>query len=195
MSFDVNDLDLQSIGVWPTPAKAVLILVLCLAIVAGWIYLDTQHQFVRWEEAQQKEVTLKEDFEGKQRKASNLEQFRLQLEEMKLSFGSMLRQLPNKTEVANLIVDISQAGLAAGLEFELFDPQGEARKEFYAEFPIALRVAGGYHEMGKFVSDIASLPRIVTVHDINIAGGGTDRMTMTAVARTYRYIDEEEASK
>jgi type IV pilus assembly protein PilO len=113
---------------------------------------------------------------------------------MEKSFGAMLRQLPNKTEVPNLLVDISQTGLASGLEEKLFQPQGEVRKDFYAELPISIRLTGGYHEMGKFASGIAALPRIVTLHDVEIApsAAGAGNLTLNVTAKTYRYLDEEE---
>ncbi|MCB1849585.1 MAG: type 4a pilus biogenesis protein PilO, partial [Gammaproteobacteria bacterium] len=127
----------------------------------------------------------------KQAKAVNLEKYEKQLEEMKQSFGAMLRQLPDKTEVAELLVDVSQTGLASGLEFELFDPLGENRKEFYAELPIKIKVLGNYHQFGNFISGLATLPRIVTIHDIEITQGKDKRLQMEAVAKTYRYLDEE----
>jgi type IV pilus assembly protein PilO len=111
---------------------------------------------------------------------------------MRESFGAMLRQLPNKTEVAELLVDISQTGLASGLEFELFKPQSEIPKEFYAELPISIRVKGNYHEFGNFISGIAALPRIVTVHDVSIERGKQEGLTMNILAKTYRYLDADE---
>lgn len=190
---ELNDLDLSNIGVWPTPIKAVIVLLLCGSIAVGWYYFDTEDQLKKLEKAGKVELTLRKTFEKKQAKAVNLEKYRKQMEEMKRSFGTMLRQLPDKTEVAELLVDVSQTGLASGLEFELFDPQGENRKEFYAELPIKIKVVGGYHQFGAFISGLASLPRIVTIHNITIAprkkkGGG---LVMDAVAKTYRYLDEE----
>ena len=140
---------------------------------------------------------MREEFERKQAKAVNLEKYKKQLEEMKQSFGAMLKQLPHKTEVADLLVDVSQTGLAAGLEFELFDPQSENRREFYAELPIKLKVRGDYHEMGEFISGLAALPRIVTIHNVVVAKGKgqnkEDPLVMEATAKTYRYLDEEGA--
>jgi type IV pilus assembly protein PilO len=139
-----------------------------------------------------------ESLSTKARRAANLEAYRQQLAEMERSFGAMLRQLPNKTEVPNLLVDISQTGLAAGLEEKLFQPQGENKKDFYAELPIKIRLTGGYHEMGTFASGIAALPRIVTLHDIEIVPSGgrgvTDptELTFNVTAKTYRYLDDEE---
>ncbi|MCU7854635.1 MAG: type 4a pilus biogenesis protein PilO, partial [Candidatus Thiodiazotropha sp. (ex Lucinoma borealis)] len=148
------------------------------------------------EGVEKKELELRNTFETKQAKASNLEAYRKQLEEMKQSFGTMLRQLPDKTEVAELLVDVSQTGLAAGLEFELFKPQAEVPREFYAELPIELIVTGKYHEFGSFISGLAALPRIVTIHDIKIERGDPkeegDDLLLKATAKTYRYLDEEE---
>jgi len=191
---DLNELDLSNIGMWPAPIKAVLILILCVGIGAGYYKLHTEDQLVGLEKQQKSEQKLRKTFEKKQAKAVNLERFKAQLEEMKQSFGTMLRQLPNKTEVAELLVDVSQTGLATGLEFELFDPQGEKRKEFYAELPIKIRVKGTYHQFGAFISGLASLPRIVTIHNISIKPKGKKSggaLVMEATAKTYRYLDEE----
>jgi len=191
---DLNELDLSNIGMWPAPIKAVLILILCVGIGAGYYKMHTEDQLVGLEKQQKSEQKLRKTFEKKQAKAVNLERFKAQLEEMKQSFGTMLRQLPNKTEVAELLVDVSQTGLATGLEFELFDPQGEKRKEFYAELPIKIRVKGTYHQFGAFISGLASLPRIVTIHNISIKPKGKKSggaLVMEATAKTYRYLDEE----
>jgi type IV pilus assembly protein PilO len=193
---DLNELDFSNVGVWPTPVKAVVvILVAILMIVAGY-YLVIEDQLVRLDTVQKKEQTLRKDFEKKQAKAVNLEGYRKQLEEMKESFGTMLRQLPDKTEVAELLVDVSQTGLAAGLEFELFKPLDEVPREFYAELPIQIVVRGEYHEFGDFISGLAALPRIVTIHDIKIkrssGKAGQQDLMLQATAKTYRYLDEEE---
>jgi len=191
---DLNELDLNNIGMWPAPIKAVLILILCVGIGAGYYKMHTEDQLVGLEKQQKSEQKLRKTFEKKQAKAVNLERFKAQLEEMKQSFGTMLRQLPNKTEVAELLVDVSQTGLATGLEFELFDPQGEKRKEFYAELPIKIKVKGTYHQFGAFISGLASLPRIVTIHNISIKPKGKKSggaLVMEATAKTYRYLDEE----
>ena len=192
---ELNDLDLNNIGVWPAPIKAILVLILCIAIGVGWYYYNTEDQLKKLAKVEKTETQLRATFEKKQAKAVNLEAYKKQLEEMKQSFGAMLRQLPDKTEVAELLVDVSQTGLAAGLEFELFDPLGENRKEFYAELPIKLRVKGEYHQFGSFISGLALLPRIVTIHNIKIkpkGGKSSNRqLVMEAVAKTYRYLDEE----
>ena len=144
-------------------------------------------------QAQQDERDLRATFEQKQRKAANFDAYRAQLAEIQRSFGTMLRQLPGKTEVPSLLVDISQTGLGAGLEEKLFQPMGEIQKEFYAELPIKIRLTGSYHELGTFVSGVAALPRIVTLHDISItpAKGAADELTLDVTAKTYRYLDED----
>jgi type IV pilus assembly protein PilO len=137
-------------------------------------------------------------FDEKQRKAANFEAYKAQLAEMERSFGAMLRQLPGRTEVPSLLVDISQTGLAAGLQERLFQPGPEVRKDFYAELPIRIRLTGSYHQFGAFVSGIAALPRIVTLHDISISREGTetapDRLTLDVTAKTYRYLDDSEVA-
>ncbi|MCU7806799.1 MAG: type 4a pilus biogenesis protein PilO [Candidatus Thiodiazotropha sp. (ex Semelilucina semeliformis)] len=197
---DLNELDFSNIGIWPMPVKIVLVLIACVLVAIAGYYLDTESQLKRLENVEKKEMTLREDFELKQAKAANLDSYRKQLEEMKQSFGTMLRQLPNKTEVAELLVDVSQTGLASGLEFELFKPQAEVPREFYAELPIQLKVTGEYHEFGNFISGLAALPRIVTIHDVKITeqgkkGGKADKssLMLEATAKTYRYLDEEES--
>lgn len=199
--FSKIDLDPNNIGNWPGPLKGLVVLILCAAVLGAGYWFDTKEQLVKLADAQDKEIDLKKTFEFKQRKAANLEPLREQLKEMKESFGNLLRLLPNKTEIEGLLVDISQSGLAAGLEFELFKPSKEQVEEFYAIQPITIRVTGSYHEFGKFVSSVASLPRIVTQHDVNIAPlskgksknvvGGED-LVMSMVAKTYRYLEEDE---
>ncbi len=200
---ELNQLDLNNFGEWPIPVKAVMILIACLALGGLAYYLDTQDQLVRLDQAQASERDLRSSFEAKQRKAANLETYRQQLAEMQESFGAMLRQLPNKTEVASLLVDVSQTGLANGLEFQLFQPEDEKIKDFYAELPIGIRVTGTYHDFGRFISGLAALPRIVTVHDAqmtseaaksgNPSGAGDSKLTLQATVKTYRYLDEEAA--
>ncbi len=204
MTFDeLNDLDFSNIGIWPAPAKVILTLLLCVLLGVGWYYMDTEDQLIALEKVEKQELKLRKEFEDKQRKAANLEAYKKQLKEMRQSFNAMLQQLPNKAEVADLLVDVSQTGLAAGLEFELFDPTGEVPKEFYAELPINIKVLGGYHEFGEFISGLAALPRIVTIHDVHIYPQGADSrrggskpvsggLVLQAVAKTYRYLDEEE---
>ncbi len=198
----LNELSFSNVGDWPTPVKALGILVLCSAVVFALYYFDTSDQLVRLDAEQQKEPELRTSFETKQAKAANLDAYEQQLEAMKESFGTMLRQLPDKTEVAALLVDVSQTGLAAGLEFKLFQPEGEALKDFYAELPIKVNVTGHYHEFGRFVSGLAALSRIVTIHDVKIdappsqttrtpgADPAGPRLSLQATVKTYRYLDE-----
>jgi len=192
MNFDMSDLDITNIGSWPLVIKIALVALVCVLVIAGWFYVDTQVQLDELAAVEKQEAVLRADFEKKQSKAANLEQYIEQIEEMKVSFGEMLRQLPDKTEVANLLVDVSQRGLGAGLEFELFDPVAEVKKEFYSELPINLIVRGDYHELGDFVSGLAALPRIVTIHNIQISKNGSsgEELSMRAVAKTYRYLEE-----
>jgi type IV pilus assembly protein PilO len=191
INFDLNSLDLNDIGRWPGVLKAGAIAILCALVAGAGYYLDTQHQLAELGGAKQQEEQLKADFQTKQAKAANLDAYKAQLAEMEESFGAMLRQLPSKTEVAELLVDITQTGLASGLEFELFQPKPELRHEFYAELPITIRVNGDYHQVGKFVSGVASLPRIVTLHEIAISTNQS-RLVLSAAAKTYRYLDEDE---
>ncbi len=191
---DLNNLDLSSLGSWPMPVKAALIAVVCIAVLALGYFLDTQKQLAELETSRTKEISLKKDFETKQAKAVQLDAYKKQMEEMKQSFGAMLRQLPSKTEVEDLLVDISQTGLASGIEFQLFKPEGERQIEFYAELPISIKMTGSYHQFGRFVSGIAALPRIVTLHNISISGGKEADLTMNVQAKTYRYLDEAEIS-
>ncbi len=193
---ELTELDINNIGEWPLAVKAITVLFCCILVGVAVYYLDTAAQLERLEAERAKELELRKTFEVKQRKAANLNAYRQQLEEMKESFGAMLRQLPDKTEVAGLLVDVSQTGLAAGLEFELFQPEGEQSKDFYAELPINIRVTGRYHEFGRFISGLAALPRIVTIHNVKIANLGGDRgdpdskLTLQAQVKTYRYLDE-----
>ena len=189
---DLSNLDPQNIGGWPLPVKIVLIAVVCALIGYGAWAKDVQPQLDALAKVEKEEITLKETFEVKQKKAANLKALKDQLAEMKQSFGDMIRQLPDQTEVAGLIVDISQTGLAAGLEFELFKPGAEKPAEFYSELPISIRVVGDYHQFGEFVSGIATLPRIVTTHDVSITKKGEGKLTMNATAKTYRALEEEE---
>lgn len=195
----LNELDLSNAGEWPVPIKAIVILIACIGLAVAVYYLDTESQLQRLDKERTTEVDLRQSFETKQRKAANLEAYRQQLEEMKESFGAMLRQLPDRTEVAALLVDVSQTGLASGLEFQLFQPQGEQTKEFYAELPIDVRVTGRYHDFGRFISGLAALPRIVTIHDVKIGNTAGDtgadgaKLAMQATVKTYRYLDEAAA--
>jgi len=188
---ELNNLDFSNMGSWPAPAKAVLMLLLAALIGGAWYYFDTRDQFAMLERYQKEEGALKSEFLVKQDKVLNLEIYKKQLEEMKRDFAKMLRQLPDKSEIADLLVDVSQTGLAAGLEFELFQPLSELEKDFYVELPIKIKVVGDYHEFGDFVSGLAALPRIITMHDIKITKTGKRAgLLMETTAKTYRYIGE-----
>lgn len=190
---ELNNLDFNNIGSWPVAAKAIAIVVICAAVLFAGYWFDTQEQIQMLEQAQAKELELKQTFEKKQADAANLEAYKEQMAEMEKRFGALLLKLPSKTEIAELLVDVSREGLDAGLEFELFKPGNEVPREFYAEFPINLRVTGSYHQLGNFVSGVAALPRIVTIHDLSMKRGKEGELTMTATANTYRYLDKSEA--
>ncbi len=190
---DLKNLDPNNPGLWPAPVQLAVCVLVVVVILAGGYFLHFKNQRITLGQQEQQEVSLKAEFEKKHKKVANLEALKEQLAEMEQSFGDMLRQLPNKTEIAGLIVDISQTGLAAGLEFDLFKPGAEIQKEFYSELPIKLKVSGTYHQLGEFVSGVASLPRIVTTHDMKITGKGTD-LTAEATAKTYRAKEEQEDS-
>jgi len=193
----LRGLDPRDVGRWPLAVRGFFI-ALGFAVIAafGWYMFVWNDDRPLLQKAEADELDLRAQFESKQQRAANLDAYRAQLGEMEHSFGAMLRQLPGKTEVPNLLVDISQTGLAAGLQEKLFQPAGEQSKGFYAELPIKIRLVGTYHEFGTFVSGIAALPRIVTLHDIQITpvndkAGGYDNLTMDVTAKTYRYIEDE----
>ncbi len=191
----LRNLDFNDIGRWPQIFHILFVaLFFVVASGAGFYFLLYKQQMPVLERAESEERDLKQSFENKQRKAANFDAYKEQLDEIESSFGTMLRQLPGRTEIPNLLVDISQTGLAAGLQEELFQPQDEIRKDFYAEKPIKIRLQGRYHEFGQFVSDIAALPRIVTLHDLEIQPRDADSgesLVLNVTAKTYRYLDEE----
>ena len=188
---DVNDL--KQIGTAPLPVKIAIVIVLCIALAVAVYFLDTTKQKAELEKVIAEETQLRSVFVGKQAKAANLEAYKQQLEEMRASFGTLLRQLPNETEIETLLTDISQTGISAGLEIEFFKPEGLRPKEFYSEYPIKLKVTGRYHEFAEFISGVAALPRIVTVQDIAISPSdpkGGVKLDMELTAITYQYLDE-----
>lgn len=189
---DLNNLDFNNVGNWPLLFKALAIVIICGAVLGAGYYLDTEEQLVTFEKAEAKEAKLKKTFETRQAKAANLEAYRQQMQEMEKTFGALLLKLPSQTEIAELLVDISRVGLNSGLEFELFQPGTEKRKDFYAEYPINLRIKGTYHQLGKFASGIAALPRIVTLHNLSISKTKDKRLIMTTTANTYRYLDKKQ---
>ena len=192
---ELRSLDTSDPGRWPLPIRAGAVAIVFAAAVAMgiWILVINQ-EMPGLRAAERQEIDLRAQFEDRQRKAANFDAYRAQLAEIERDFGAMLRQLPGKTEVPSLLVDISQTGLGAGLEEQTFTPTGEIQKDFYAELPIKLRYTGSYHELGNFVSGIAALPRIVTLHDISIRprnGANPDELVLDVTAKTYRYLDEE----
>ena len=194
---ELQDLDLNDIGRWPFLFRAAAVAISFVIATSGGIYYFVyEEKFQVLEDAQSQEADLRVIFEEKQRKASNFDAYQKQLEEIERSFGTMLRQLPGKTEIPNLLVDISQTGLAAGLKEKLFQPMDELKNDFYAEKPIKIKLDGSFHEFGSFVSDIAGLPRIVTIHDITIMpvgkDGDYDDLILDLTAKTYRYMDDDQ---
>ena len=193
---ELQSLDVNDIGRWPLVFRAAVIVIVFIAVMAAGIWFTiVKDKAPILERAEAEEQELRVTFENKQRKAANYDAYTAQLAQIEQSFGTMLRQLPGETEIPSLIVDISQTGLAAGLQEKLFQPQAEMPRDFYAEKPIKIRLTGGYHEMANFVSGIAALPRIVTLHDINIEReqkGAFDSLSLEVTAKTYRYIEEAE---
>ncbi|PCH65972.1 MAG: pilus assembly protein PilO [Gammaproteobacteria bacterium] len=193
MELSLSELDFNESGEWPFIIKLLAIILLCLAIWGGGYYFIIKDKQTELLGLEQKEVQLKNEFETKTAKAINLEAYKKQMVEMKTTFASMLKQLPRKSEVADLLIDISRTGLINGLQFELFKPEGERPVDFYAELPITMKVTGTYHQFGEFVSGIAALPRIVTLHNLTMLplGKDSDKMSLSITAKTYRYFDQE----
>jgi len=192
---DFRTLDPKDPGLWPLAPKVVILFGIFVAAlgVAGWFGWRVQWEELKAKEEQ--ETKLKEEWTNKKRQAINLDEHRKQLEEIDRSFGTLLKQLPNASEMESLLVDINQAGVGRGLQFELFKPGTEASKDFYAELPITVKILGKYHDFGAFAGDIARLPRIVTLNDIDVQVPKDGGMVMQAVVKTFRYMDEEEVAK
>lgn len=201
---ELRNLDTSDFANWPLPIKlGASAIVLAAVVAAGW-YLDWQKKAQALEKVAKVEISLRQDFETKQKRAANLEAYQQQLAEMQASFGAMVRQLPSRAEVSKLLVDISQTGLANGLEFELFKPESEIKRDFYSELPVKIKAKGNYHQLARFVSGVTSLPRIVTLHDISITTPNSDKsskgeavgsLVMELTAKTYWYLDETGAAK
>lgn len=192
---ELRRLNIREVGNWPLLPKIALLAAVFLVIVAAGAFLDWKDQFNALDRAQRDEATLRTQYSEKKSKAINYDLYVQQLKEIEQSFGALLKQLPNRSEMDALLTDINQAGLGRGLQFELFKPAAQEKlADFYAELPIDLKVTGGYHDMGAFASDVAQLPRIVTLNDIAI---NNDRgvLSMEAVAKTFRYLDEEEIAR
>ena len=192
---ELKSLDVNDVGRWPLIFRAAVIAIAFAGVlITGIYFFIIEDKAPALKRVQDEEQTLRLSFENKQKKAANYDAYRAQLAQMEQSFGTMLRQLPGKTEIPSLIVDISQTGLAAGLQEKLFQPQPELPRDFYAEKPITISLSGGYHEIANFVSGVAALPRIVTLHDISISSENRDEfdnLTIEVTAKTYRYLEEE----
>jgi len=192
---DLRRLDPKNIGSWPTPVKLGVLLITLVAIIFASYFLDWQNQLDAIHSAANKELSLRDTFIEKKKQAIDIDAYRNQLVEVQKSFGTLLKQLPGKSEMEALLTDINQAGLGRGLQFELFKPAAQENiTEFYAEQPINIRVTGGYHDIGAFASDIAKLSRIVLLQDISLAPNKDGTLSMDAVAKTYRYLDEDEVA-
>ncbi len=197
---EINNLDLNNIGNASNPIKFGALIIVFVLIIAGGIYFDTQNQLDQLASVERKEVKLKKEFASKADKAAKLDLYKDQLAEMKASFQAILRQLPEGTDVESLLVDVSQTGLANGLEIKKFKPSNEEKKGFYAELPIALEVSGHYHDLASFISGVAALPRIVTMHNLKLdllqkpdaKSRSSGKLQMSATAKTYRYLKEDE---
>ncbi|KAB2320049.1 type 4a pilus biogenesis protein PilO [Betaproteobacteria bacterium SCN1] len=189
---ELNKLDLKTLADWPLPTKLAALGLLCVAIVAAGWWFDWRGGLENLDAAKQKETDLRGVFTAKKNQAVNLEAYKKQLADIEQSFGALLKQLPNKQEMDALITDINQAGLGRGLQFDLFKPETENILDFYAEMPIRVKVAGGYHDIAAFVSDISKLSRIVTLQNIALDPAKDGALNMEAIVKTYRYLDDEE---
>jgi type IV pilus assembly protein PilO len=195
----LRTLDTKDVGRWPLIFRAIAISLIFLIVAIGGTYQFVwKDKIPQLQQVEQQEKDLRATFESKQKLAANFDAYKAQLDEVERTFGAMLRQLPGETEVPSLLVDISQTGLAAGLEERLFQPLNESAREAYAELPIRIQLVGTYHELGQFVSGVAALPRIVTLHDVALApvsardkSGSAGELVMNVTAKTYRYIEEE----
>ena len=192
---DFRRLNFREVGSWPWLPKVIVLVIVLLFIVGLGAFFDWKDQWEALQAAEQEEVKLKEQYTQKKAKAINYDLYVQQLAEVEQSFGALVKQLPNRSEIDALLTDVNQAGLGRGLQFDLFRPAPQEKMaDFYAELPINIRITGNYHDIGAFASDVAALPRIVTLNDVAIANDkGT--LSMDAVAKTFRYLDEEEIAK
>lgn len=192
---DFRFLNPNDLGAWPLiPKLTMLFGLFVVLLVAGWWFLWSD-QLAELEGKQKEEETLKQQYLDKKKQAVNLDLYIEQLAEIDRSFGALLKQLPNKSEIEALLIEVNQAGLGRGLQFDLFRPGAEQVKDFYAELPIAVKINGGYHDFGAFAADIAKLPRIVTLNNISIVPGKDGVLSLDATTKTFRYLDEEEVAK
>lgn len=192
---DFKTLDPKDPGLWPfLPRLIILVGIFSAALALAW-WFGWRTQLDELDEKQRQEEKLKQEWVDKKKQAINLDEYRTQLAEINRSFGALLKQLPNASEMESLLVDINQAGLGRGLQFDLFKPGGEVVRDFYAELPITIKLSGSYHDLGAFAGDIAKLPRIVTLNDIDVVPNKEGSLAMAAVAKTFRYLDEEELAR
>lgn len=189
---DFKSLDPKDIGAWPVLPRVAVLLGLFVALLVGGWWLDWKSQLEDLDGKQQQEAKLKDEYLDKKKQAVNLEEYRKQLAEIDKTFGALLKQLPNKAEMEALLIDINQAGLGRGLQFELFKPGKETLRDFYAELPITLKITGSYHDLGAFSADVAKLSRIVSLTNVAVAPEKGAILKMDATAMTYRYLDEDE---
>lgn len=192
---DLRNIDLNDVAGWPRSVKVAAAVLICIVILAAGYWFIIKDQLAELEKEERAEIALREEFRNKKALAVNLEAYKQQMVEMQERFGVMLRQLPNKTEVPELLIDITQTGLGRGLQFDLFQPRNKRVADFYAELPVNIKVRGTYHQLGEFVSDVAALPRIVTIDDLVLSPAGGQVLTMSAVAKTYHYLDEEQVAE
>jgi type IV pilus assembly protein PilO len=191
---DLNNLDIKNVAQAPLGVKVLLLMILFIAIVALGYYMDWSGGLQELEGARAEEQSLRETYMTKRRQAINYEAYKARYRDTEQALAAMVRQLPNKAEIDALLTDVNQAGVSRGLEFDLFKPEAEVFTDFYATLPVTIKVNGGYHDLAYFASDVAKLPRIVTMHDINLTPGAGGRLTMDANIRTYRYLDENEVA-
>ncbi|KEF29742.1 MAG: pilus assembly protein PilP [Gammaproteobacteria bacterium] len=187
--FDINDLDVNNAGIWPLPVKIIVALIVFGLIAGGGYWFFIKDQYMQLDRVEKVELDLRKKYEAKAYQVANLEVFKAQMAEMEETFGALVRQLPSETEVPGLLEDITNTALGSGLALKQVKLQAEQRRDFYAELPINIQVSGSYHELASFVSSVAALPRIVTLHDLTIkpTGGDGERLDMQVLARTYRY--------
>jgi len=195
--FDINDLDFNNAGSWPAPIKLIVLIIVFALVVGGGYWFLIKDQYVSLDRVEAEEVKLKEQYQTKAYKVANLEAYRQQMKEMEVSFGELLKQLPADTEVPGLLEDITNTGLGTGLDIKHITLKPEVSKEFYVELPIDIAVVGTYHSLASFVSGVAALPRIVTLHNFTIkpVKGVGERLEMSITAKTYRYNPEQKAAK
>lgn len=192
---DFRTLDLNDPGLWPFAPKVVILALVFVVLIAAAGWFGWKPQLDELDAAREQEASLREEWLNKKRQAVNLDAHRKQLEEINRTFGALLKQLPNASEVEKLLVDINQAGVGQGLQFDLFQPMAEVRKDFYAELPIKIRLSGTYHELGAFAGDVARLSRIVTLNDLDITVTRDATLTLNTIAKTFRYLDDQEIAQ